>query len=256
MFKILPICLAAGVAIATAIEVQVPTVSLLGSATADRDLTLVVEPSPQPVRLDAIAARCKQTNGCAFSWFGRAGNGELHYVIRSRFGNDPDYGVITVFELREPELLRPLIEAIYDKSLYLGGKPTLHATKYGPVIRMPFDVPGTGNMNRDVVLHWTGTEWQQIDTVTWRSELQLPRCYGVWKGRRLNLDSWQLTIPVWAEGDANCCPTGGEIHASFELRNRTIHVATQRPALVPLSKLESDPDRRGQLKKCLAQPEG
>jgi hypothetical protein len=233
-------------------RLQGPTVSLLAGSVDTPELKLVVEPSPQPVRLDALAARCKQPNGCAFSWLGRAGNGELHYAIRSRFGNDPDYGVVTVFELREPELLRPLIEAIYDKSLYLGGKPTLHATPYGPMIMMPFDVPGTGNMNRDVVLHWTGTEWQQIDVQRWPSELQLPRCYGIWKGRRVNLDTWQLTSPVWADGDANCCPTGGDVHATLELRDRAIHVATQRPALVPLSTLAAHPDRGDGLKKCLA----
>ena len=233
---------------------QSPTVSLLGGGAADPDLKLVVEPSPQPIRLDAIAARCRQSNGCSFSWFGRAGNGELHFVARSSLGKDADYGVITLFELREPELLRPLIEVTYDKSLFLGGKPTLHTTRYGPMIVIPFDVPGTGNFNRDVVLHWTGTQWQQIDAEKWSSDLQLPRCYGLWKGRRLNLDTWQLTSAVWVEGDANCCPTGGEIQATFELRDRAIRVATQRPALVPLAKLERDPDRGDQLKKCLAKP--
>jgi hypothetical protein len=212
---------------------QAPTVSLMSGSAADPDLKLAVEPSPEPVRFDAIAARCTRNSGCSFSWLGRAGNGELHYVIRERLGRDPDYGVITLFELREPELLRPLIEATYDKSLYRGGEPALHATRYGPMIVMPFDVPGTGNMNRDVVLQWTGTQWQQIDAQRWPSDLQLPRCYGIWKGRHLNLDTWQLTSPVWADGDANCCPTGGEIHATLELRDRAIRVAAQRPALVP-----------------------
>jgi hypothetical protein len=229
---------------------QSPTVSMLGGA-GNAELRLVVEPSP-PVRLDALAARCKQSNDCSFSWLGRAGNGELHYSVQSRRGNDSDYGVITLFELREPELLRPLVEATYDKNLYLGGPPTLHATRYGPMILMPFDEPGTGNLNADVVLHWTGTQWQQIDLDKWSADVQLPRCYGIWKGRRLNLDTWQYTSAVWAEGDYNCCPTGGEIHATLELRDLAIRVATQRSALVPLSKLANDPDRGDRLKKCLA----
>lgn len=231
--RAIPVVAWLALVLAAELQSQLPTVSLLAAAAADPDLRLVVEPSPQPVRLDAIAARCKQNNGCSFSWLGRAGNGELHYVVRSRLGNDTGYGVITLFELREPELLRPLVEATYDKSLFLGGTPTLHSTTYGPMIAVPFDVPGTGNMNRDLVLHWTGTQWQQIDAGKWISDLQLPPCYGIWKGRRLDLDTWQVTSAVWADGDANCCPTGGEIHATLELRDRAIRVATQRPTLVP-----------------------
>jgi hypothetical protein len=100
-------------------------------------------------------------------------------------------------------------------------------------------------------LQWSGGRWLQIEAEKWLTEVQLPPCYGIWKGRRPDLQTMQAQSSVWVEGDPNCCPTGGEVAVTLEIRDRALHVGSQQPKLVPLEKLQQEPEYAKAIKTCL-----
>ena len=152
--------------------------------------------------------------------------------------------------------VQPLLEVKFEEGLFGGGQVELVSSPEYTVLVTQIDVPGTGSFTADVVLQWTAGRWMQIEAEKWLSEVQLPPCYGIWKGRRPDLRTMQANSAVWVEGDANCCPTGGEVTVALEIRDRAIHVRSQQPKLVPLDKLQQDPDYAKAIKDCLAAKKG
>jgi hypothetical protein len=80
-------------------------------------------------------------------------------------------------------------------------------------------IPGTGN-NFYEDYFWFGSNGPvRIDIGVISAALKsiLPKGLGVWKGGGLDMESLRYRMPVWKEGDANCCPSGGMVVIAFRL---------------------------------------
>lgn len=205
----------------------------------------------------AHATRCKvAANACTFGEIGVVAKRELFYVLERAVETAADPypdGHIVILDRAAgaSEPLRSLLQVSHDPGLYQGDRPALVTTPYGLMLKIPVALPGTGNFNEDVILQWQDGHWLQIESRQWMSDFKLPPCYAIWKGQSVNLKSWQATSAVWVAGDSNCCPSGGEISGTLELRDRAIRVREQKPRLVPIAQLPPEVDRN-ELKACLA----
>jgi hypothetical protein len=98
--------------------------------------------------------------------------------------------------------------------------PSFFARAGTDEILVTFDpIPGTGNHVYEDYF-WFGPEGPlRIDTSPISDSLKsiLPEGFGVWKGGGLDMKSLRYRTPVWKEGDANCCPSGGMVEIAFRL---------------------------------------
>ena len=94
--------------------------------------------------------------------------------------------------------------------------------KYGEFLVVPGRVAGTGSFIDDRVLMptmgrgWVAVRAAPFDPETgdgWLAGLtaHLPPGHGIWKGIRVDYATLTGTTAVWRDGDANCCPSGGEV---------------------------------------------
>lgn len=99
-------------------------------------------------------------------------------------------------------------------------RPRLLETPAGQMVRIPYRVPGTGNGNDDRYLLRRGNRWALLETDSWLEDLahRLPAGRAVLKGVVPDLEAMRAEAPVWKEGDANCCPTGGRVDVGLALR--------------------------------------
>ena len=223
---------------------------------SDDDLRLVVAPAKYAQPAGVFANRCQNVaNLCTFGRLGRVADRDVFFLTLRQPDSLPERQTRTVLldgVGTSTAPLRPLLEAGFQEGILGGGAVEFHATDAGASIAIRIDVPGTGSFNNDVVLQWTSGRWVEIDANTWVSELTLPQCYEIWKGRRADLKTLRGQTPVWVAGDANCCPSGGEVTATLEIRDRAIHVRSQQPQLVPFEKFQKDPARARELKACMS----
>lgn len=97
---------------------------------------------------------------------------------------------------------------------------------------------GTGNGNADLVYQWRDGRWVEIETVSWRAELEakLPAGLGAWKGIDYRPEYLGGFTYLWRTNDGNCCPTGGTADLRFEIsgdRLKLVEVRAQTTAAVP-----------------------
>lgn len=94
--------------------------------------------------------------------------------------------------------------------------------QWGEFLIVPGRYTGTGSFVEDRVLMpdhgrgWTEVRAASLDMETgdgWISGLKtyLPPGHGIWKGILVDYSTLAGTTRVWRDGDANCCPSGGEI---------------------------------------------
>ena len=57
---------------------------------------------------------------------------------------------------------------------------------------------------------------------------------------------------VWVARDANCCPSGGEVSAELEVRDRALRVRMQGSKLTDLETFRKDPGHADAIKACEA----
>lgn len=211
-----------------------PSVVELLPRDANDELQLVISPTIDP-------------NTVTTTRLGAVGGRE---VFASRQRNAGSTRTVLFERAGRSGALWPLLEVGFEDGLFGDGSAELVATPDRTFLVIRVDVPGTGNFNADVVLHWSGEGWVQVDAAKWLTDFDLPRCYEIWKGARADLQTFRGRSAVWVEGDANCCPSGGEVTATLELRDRAIRVRSQEPKLVPLETLRKDPERAEVLKAC------
>jgi hypothetical protein len=99
-------------------------------------------------------------------------------------------------------------------------------------------IPGTGSQIYEDYF-WFGPDGPvRINTGPISEALKsiLPEGLGVWKGGGLDMKSLKYHMPVWKEGDANCCPTGGMVDISFRLEAGRLLIT--RKHFDPLAKPE------------------
>lgn len=105
--------------------------------------------------------------------------------------------------------------------------PKLIESPAGRVLMVPLRITGSASANDDRYFLHDGGGWVRLDTQAWLEDLaqRLPEGHAVWKGIVLDFERMRAESPVWREGDANCCPTGGWVDVEFALEGRTLTIA-------------------------------
>ncbi len=90
-------------------------------------------------------------------------------------------------------------------------------TPAGALLEIAFRASGTGNLNAGAYFLWRNGGWRPLDAQAWITDLQrrLPRGLSVRKGPWPDLDAMTFDSPLWKEGDANCCPSGGVVYVEL-----------------------------------------
>jgi hypothetical protein len=112
-------------------------------------------------------------------------------------------------------------------------EPKVIENEYGKILVIPERLSGTGAGTNDRFLIWMRGRWQKIDSGSWRKDLaaKLPEGHGVWKGIHVDIKTMKFQSPLWRDGDANCCPTGGKVLVDLTLKDRRFEIREFR--LVP-----------------------
>ena len=144
-------------------------------------------------------------------------------------------------ELKRVWGIRSVTARTRDASVFRHGDATF--------VHLQLRYPGTGSHREDVLFQWRDDHWQEMDTLSWRKEITLPPCYGMWKGPFIDFHEMTLESDVWIEGDGNCCPSGGKLTASFAIVGNRLSVADWSHDIGEGSL--SDPWRQLDRNKCL-----
>ena len=114
-------------------------------------------------------------------------------------------------QFREIYHLQPTAAKIEPSFLMQAGSDEILATRDL--------IPGTGNNYYEDYFRFSPAGVVQIDIESIPNVLRsiLPSGSGVWKGGGLDMRSLSYHMPVWKEGDANCCPSGGTVDLKFRL---------------------------------------
>ena len=92
------------------------------------------------------------------------------------------------------------------------------------------EIPGTGNYYYEDYW-WFGPDGPvrvNIEAIGEALKSALPPGHGVWKGGGLDIENLRYRSPVWKDGDANCCPTGGSVELTLALDKGKLTVTKVR----------------------------
>jgi len=124
-------------------------------------------------------------------------------------------------QFREIYHLQPTAAKIEPSFLMTAGSAEILATRDL--------IPGTGNNYYEDYFRFSPAGAARIDIESISRFLSsiLPSGSGVWKGGGLDMSSLSYHMPVWKEGDANCCPSGGTVDLKFRLDGARLIVTQQ-----------------------------
>jgi len=95
---------------------------------------------------------------------------------------------------------------------------------------VPGTMAGTGGHNADILYQKRGGRWVEIDMGSWQDALaaRLPGGVGVWQGVAYYLmgDAMGAETDLWADADANCCPTAGRANLGFVIEGDQLKLDT------------------------------
>lgn len=95
---------------------------------------------------------------------------------------------------------------------------------------VPGTMMGTGAHNADILYQKRGGRWVEIDMGSWQDSLgtRLPKGLGAWHGVAYYLmgESMGAETDLWADSDANCCPTGGRANLGFSIAGDRLKLDT------------------------------
>jgi hypothetical protein len=122
-----------------------------------------------------------------------------------------------------------LFEVSIDHGFGAAGPAEFYASPAGPLLRLPVALAGTGGLREDFLFVLRHREWLEIDWAGWVKQLR-PEEYGapsggaIWKGVWVDPSDFKARTSVWLPGDANCCPSGGELRVRLALRGRRLQI--------------------------------
>lgn len=179
-----------------------------------------------------------------FGELGRFGD-SLHYFALYRwlvrFGNDdagaggmydvPPYNSTAVVILADPAGeagASPLLSFRNDGMIGVSWfvDPEVVENGYGKILVIPERLTGTGAGTDARYLIWTRGRWKRIESDSWRRDLQarLPDRHGIRKGIPVDIRNMRFESPLWRDGDANCCPTGGNVRVELIIRDGRLEI--------------------------------
>ena len=138
----------------------------------------------------------------------------------------------------------PFFEAHYWMDVAWFEPPYLATNPdYGEILVVPGRYAGTGGFIEDrVFLPDDAKRWIEIgggvnaeNGTGWPDGLKayLPPGHGLWKGILVDYATLTGVTAVWREGDANCCPSGGEIAFRLHIAGPEPHLEVAEAQYVP-----------------------
>jgi len=102
--------------------------------------------------------------------------------------------------------------------------PKLNMDSPEPLLWVAGTRAGTAAWNADLLFAKRGGQWVEIETESWRDDLdtRLPKGYGVWKGIDYDFIGMGGSSDLWRKDDANCCATGGRIYFEFAVEGTSL----------------------------------
>jgi hypothetical protein len=90
-------------------------------------------------------------------------------------------------------------------------------------------IPGTGNYYYEDYFWFSsaGAVRLNLEAIGEATKSVLPSGSGIWKGGGLDMRSLLYRTCVWNKGDANCCPSGGEVVVRFRLEAGRVIVTSK-----------------------------
>lgn len=143
--------------------------------------------------------------------------GGLFYQLQGPASED-DYTHGSVILKPDPSgALRPLLWSFQGEHLRA---PEIVQSPAGPLLALPSNEGGTGVFNADLVFRPVEGGWRDLEIDAWRAAFnkKLPAGVGVWKGVLYDWKTLTMETLLWADTDANCCPTGGSAKAAFAVQ--------------------------------------
>lgn len=146
------------------------------------------------------------------------------------------HGVVLLKQVPKSAKLQPLWGGFSQVSPATSGKPTIIRGASRTLIQVPIRAEGTGAMQDDGLLAWTGGSVHEIDTHSYESELKsrLPKGLFINKGLYPDYAKMALSTDVWKSDDPNCCPSGGKVRAALDIKDDRVVLKSfnldQRPA--------------------------
>ncbi len=103
-------------------------------------------------------------------------------------------------------------------------KPELITNQFGELLYVPIKVDGTGsfNVSKYLQLNKKTNAWTTLDADSWVQKLALPKGRFINKGVWPDLKTMSAKIYLYKDSDANCCPTGGTLHAKLTIKHGKI----------------------------------
>ncbi len=104
-----------------------------------------------------------------------------------------------------------------------------HSFTYRGVLLLHLQLryPGTGHFREDVVYHVSpdgALHRVRLSAPGERYLAALSPGEGIWKSPSYDFreDAMRFSFGIWRDGDANCCPSGGQVQGVFELRGSAV----------------------------------
>lgn len=114
-----------------------------------------------------------------------------------------------------------LEQASLEPGMFHYEKPGFIRNPFGTILHLHVEWTGTGHGNASQYFLRTSHGWRVIDSEAWLTELRgrLPAGLEIRKGLWPDLVTMTASAGLYKQGDANCCPTGGEARTSLSLEN-------------------------------------
>jgi hypothetical protein len=168
------------------------------------------------------------TMNCTVPAAGLIRDGELTILYQIQRGASERNGIgagIVLWDASKPGALKPIgwtFEGVDVRTPQLDAESGL--------LWVPSTMMGTGEHNADMLFQKRGDRWVEIDMESWRDALdaRLPRGIGAWKGVRWYFlgGAMGAETDLWAESDANCCPTAGSASLGFVIEGDRLKLDT------------------------------
>ena len=178
-------------------------------------------PSRPELPIDKAKTTClalpdEQNAACTVEQFGELGVVYVTHLYDATYHYaDPrdhalDYRRVVIVEDTGGGRLDELFATPGDPAV-LYDEPRIIKIADRTLLLIPAHESGTGNFNREQLFVWREYDWRKADTASWLADLagRLPAGLKVWKGIYPDYTTMMAETPLWREGDANACPTGG-----------------------------------------------
>ena len=105
--------------------------------------------------------------------------------------------------------------------------PRLVTGSHGLLLHVRGTAGGTGSANADLLYLLGSQGWQEIETESWLAVLPSRLPVGLASRQAVTYDFSQMMAEarLWHSGDANCCPTGGNVMLDFGIEGQRLVLA-------------------------------